>query len=334
MLQVAMLSFWHVHAPDYARQLTQIPDTRITAVWDEDPRRGQEWATKLGVPFHAELEAVLARSDVDAVICDAPSNMHAEVMVAAARAGKHIFTEKVMALTVAECDAIIAAVEAAGVQFMVSLPQRTDPRHLFAKKAVSQGWLGDITLMRARIGHSGSIDNWLPAHFYDPQAAGGGALIDLGCHPMYLTRWILGEPVRITARLTHFTDRPVDDNAVAVIEFANRAVGIVEASFVSRHSPHALEIYGTEGTLLIGGPTGQIHLLSRRLGPEAAPGWVTPTALPKADPSPLRQWVAAIKEGKTPHITAQDGRDLTELMEGATRSHREGRPIELPLGAT
>lgn len=329
--RVAMLSFWHVHAPGYARQLSEIPGVRVTAVWDEEPARGRQWADRLNVPFEADLERLLAREDVDGVVVDAPTNLHGEVMVAAARAGKHIFTEKVMALTVAECDQIREAVEAAGVQLMISMPARTEPRNLFAKQCVDQGWLGEVTLVRARVAHTGAVDNWLPPHFYDPVQAGGGALIDLGAHPMYLVRWLLGQPKRISAVLQRFTGRPVDDNAVAVIEFANRAVGVVEASFVSRMSPSSLEVYGTEGTLLIGGPGPEVRLWSRRIGSREAQGWIMPTELPKAQPSPLRQWVAAVREGAPTTISLQDGRDLTELMQGATLSHQQGRPIDLPL---
>jgi predicted dehydrogenase len=98
MIRIAMLSRWHVHANDYARQVKVHPDTVITAVWDEIPERGAAWAKELEAAFEADLDVLLARSDVDAVIVDAPTNIHGAVMVKAALAGKHIFTEKVMAL--------------------------------------------------------------------------------------------------------------------------------------------------------------------------------------------------------------------------------------------
>ena len=122
MLRVAMLSGWHAHAHGYAKTLGGMSEVKLTAVWDEDPARGETWAKEFGVPFIADLAAVLARNDVDAVAVSAPTNRHPEVMIAAANAGKHIFTEKVMALTVNECDAISAAVREAGVKFCISFP--------------------------------------------------------------------------------------------------------------------------------------------------------------------------------------------------------------------
>lgn len=331
MVNVAMLSFWHVHAPGYANEVRSHPDARISVVWDEDKARGREWAAKLGVPFEPDLEKAVSRADVDGVVVDAPTNMHTRVILAALRAGKHVFTEKVVALTVEEVDRIGRAAMEAGVHFVVSFPFRGMPRFKYAKEAADSGLVGHVTLVRARLGHNGASDQWLPPHFYDPEACGGGAMIDLGCHPMYLARWIGGRPVRVTARFTRFLDRhEVDDNSVAIIEFESGALGVVESSFVSTHSPFALEVYGTEGTILVGGPGDGVWVRSRRAGGQVD-GWIRPSQLPEADPSPLAQWIAAIEHGAVPKISLQDGRDLTELMEAATRSHREGCPINLPL---
>jgi len=331
MLRVAMLSGWHVHARGYAQQLQKIDGVKITAVWDEQQDRGRKWASDLDVDFVPDLNAVLGRADVDAVVVNAPTNRHAEIMVAAAGAGKHIFTEKVMALTVEECREVAAAVEKAGVKFTISFPQRTSPQALFAKRVAEEGLIGDITLMRTRNAHDGASSDWLPDHFYDPVACGGGALIDLGAHPMYMIRWILGQPKRITATLNSFTGKPVDDNAVAVVEFENKAIGIAETAFVSHQSPAALELYGTEGSLLIGGAEGGIRIYSRLLNKGDVNGWITPTNLPKALPSPLVQWVDAIVNDGPIRYGVEEGTQLTELMEAATISHREGHAVDIPF---
>jgi 1,5-anhydro-D-fructose reductase (1,5-anhydro-D-mannitol-forming) len=152
MLRVGMASGWHVHARGYAEELRAIPDAAITAVWDEEPERGARWAADLGVPFEPDLHRFMARDDIDGIVCDAPTNRHAEVMIAAANAGKHIFTEKVMAPTVKECRAIADAVRKAGVKFCISFPARTRPKFLFAKRVAEEGLIGDITLLRVRVG--------------------------------------------------------------------------------------------------------------------------------------------------------------------------------------
>jgi 1,5-anhydro-D-fructose reductase (1,5-anhydro-D-mannitol-forming) len=327
MLNVAMLSGWHVHAKGYANEVRKIKDVTITAVWDEDPRRGKAWAAELKAEFVPDLDAVLKRSDVDAVVCDAPTNRHPEVMVAAANAGKHIFTEKVMALTVKEAEQIAEAVRKAGVKFCISFPYRTRPDTQYAKKVAEEKLIGEITLIRVRVAHNGVSGGWLPRHFYDPVTCGGGAMIDLGAHPMYLARWIGGKPLKISSTFDAVTKgHPIEDNAVSVIEFENKAIGIAETSFVSTHSPFWLELSGTQGTLVVGGPGDQVRIISD-IPATGAKGWTTPAELPKPLPKAIEQWVSGIRDGTPILYGLEEGIQLTELMEAAYRSHREGKQI-------
>src|SRR5690625_3418833 len=102
MLSVAMRSRWHVHANDYANQAKKHPELEIKWVWDEEPARGQQWAEELDVQFAGDLDKLLSNPNLDAVIVDTPTNLHPEVISKAANQGKHIFSEKVLAFTVAE----------------------------------------------------------------------------------------------------------------------------------------------------------------------------------------------------------------------------------------
>ena len=96
MLNIALLSRWHPHATGYGREFSAHPDCRVTVIWDEIPERGAAWAKELGCDFEPDYAKLLARSDVDAICCTAPTNLHRELFTQAARAGKHIFTEKVL----------------------------------------------------------------------------------------------------------------------------------------------------------------------------------------------------------------------------------------------
>lgn len=324
MLRVAMLSKWHVHAGGYADILKSLDNVKITAVWDEIPERGRKWASELGVDFEADLDVLLMRKDVDGVVVDAPTSLHEKVMIAAANAGKHIFTEKAMALTKKECNNIAEAVNRAGVKFCISFPARTTPQHLYAKKAIDDGLIGKVTLLRIRNGHDGALNNWLPDYWYDKSQAGGGAMMDLGCHPMYLASWILGDPFRINSMFNYFTQRTVEDNAVCTVEFKNKAVAIVETSLVTFKTPSAFEVYGTEGTLIISGDN--IKLTSNKMDPNFK-GWISPEQLPKALPHPLKQWVNGILYGDTIHFGLEEGIRLTELLEAAYISHEDSTEV-------
>jgi 1,5-anhydro-D-fructose reductase (1,5-anhydro-D-mannitol-forming) len=328
MVRLAVLSFWHVHADDYAREAVAHPRTEIVAAWDEDPERGRAKAQTLGATFHADLAELLARPDVDGVIVTTPTNAHRDVIVAAAEAGKHVFTEKVLALRPAECDEILAAVDRAGVKLTVSLPRLSDPYTLAIRAVLAEGRLGDVTLVRVRLSHDGAVGRrWLPAQFFDPEQAGGGALIDLGCHPMYLTRTFLGGmPDRLTASFGHVTGQPVEDNAVAVLQYPSGAIGVAEAGFVNPHSPFTIEVHGTQGSLLYGTP--EPRLLVRSAPASRDDDW---TALPLPDraPGPFEQWVDHIEQGTVATDNIALAVELTTLMDAATRSARTGASVDL-----
>ncbi len=326
MLKVAMLSGWHVHAKGYGEELKKMTDkVQITAVWDEEIERGQAWAKELGVDFEGDLNRLLSRQDVEGVVVDAPTNLHAEVMIAAANAGKHIFTEKVLAPTISEAMAIAEAIQQNGVKFCISFPHRTFSPNLFAKRVVDEKIIGDVTLLRVRNAHNGAIGNWLPPHFYDPVACAGGAMIDLGAHPMYLSGWLLGKPKSITSMFNSYTDRAVEDNAVSVIAYENKAIAIIETGFVTSNSPFSMELYGTEGSLMIGGPDNAIKIVSKNMDSSE---WTTPSELPSVLPTAIEQWVDGILKDSIIHFGLEDAIALTELMEGAYKSYREGRRID------
>ena len=260
MLRVAMLSFAHVHANGYAQQVQAHPEATIQCIWDDDETRGQTAATRFDVPYERDLTAVLSRDDVDAVLINAPTSQHTEVLLAAAQHRKHIFTEKALTVTTADADRVVEAVRASGVQFMISLPSRTTPETLFIRNALDRGLLGKITLMRARIAHSAALDAWFhdgSAWFGDEQLAGGGALFDLGRHTVDVMRWFLGEPASVIAKVQNLSGAyPIDDNSAAVTRVQERRSGHPRYILAAARWPNPLEIYGTEGYISNSGKPG------------------------------------------------------------------------------
>jgi 1,5-anhydro-D-fructose reductase (1,5-anhydro-D-mannitol-forming) len=324
MIKVAMLSKWHVHAVDYARMVLQSGDAQIVCVWDEDAGRGETWAKELGVDFETDLNALLKRSDVDAVVIDTPTADHCRVMVAAANAGKHIFTEKAMAPTLDECRRISEAIEKNGVKFCISLPRLTSGIAQYAKQAIDDGLLGRVHYMRMRVSHDGSLKNLLPGYWYDVEKAAGGAMMDLGCHPMYMASYLMGKPRRIASIFnSNYCPAPADDNAVSVVEFDNNAIAVLETSFVSPYLGESLELIGSDGALTRYGETVKI-----RSAKYDVDGWVIPDRLPDARPSAMRMWLDGIMNGSPIPFNTELGTALTELLENAYKSHYEQRIIK------
>ena len=319
MLNIAMISKWHVHAKMYAKQIESFPNAKITCVWDEDAGRGQAWADELGVPFAPDYDDLLQRNDVDAVVVCSPTDMHPELMIKAADAKKHIFTEKVVALTKKDALLVKEAVERNKINFVISFPQRTKPEHLFAKKAVEDGLLGDVTMARVRNGHNGASANWLPQYWYDPKTTGGGAMMDLGAHPVYLLNWLLGKPKSVQMSAAWYTNRQVEDSAACNIVYQNGAVAVAESSLCAFASPYIMEIYGTKGVLFIRG--GNVLLKTEDQD------WVTPE-LPPERPSALSQFISACENGTSAEFGIDDAIALTEVMEGAYISLDTGKTYE------
>ncbi|MBQ7005483.1 MAG: Gfo/Idh/MocA family oxidoreductase [Clostridia bacterium] len=327
MLRVAMLSKWHVHAEGYARTILATGKAEITAVWDEDSVRGAEWAGRLGADFEADLDTLLAREDVDAVICDTPTTMHEEVLIKAAKAGKHIFTEKALATTVEGCKKIAAAIEEAGVTFTISDPQLYNSVMKLAKEYIDSGKLGKVTTIRIRNAHSGVSNGWLPKYWFDEAAAGGGAMMDLGCHPMYQLAALCGKPKRISSLFNAPLGSEVDENAVSIIEFENGVIGISETGFDSYYAPHRLEVYGTDGSLFE--ESGKITVKTKETAEISNEPIVPKTE--NADAEPLNKFIDACIDGTgTPEGLGLDlAIALTELLENAYISDKNNVTVTL-----
>ncbi|WP_080873387.1 Gfo/Idh/MocA family protein [Oceanobacillus timonensis] len=330
MINVALLSRWHVHADDYAREVNENEYLSVQLVWDEEEERGRKWAEELGVPFERDFQSVMDNSEIDAVVVTTPTSLHKDIIITAAKHKKHIFTEKILAFTVEECEEIYETVKANQVHLMVSLPRLTTNYYVYAQKAVDEGWLGNLTTIRCRFAHNGAVAagegdyGWLPERFFNIAQSGGGALIDLGAHPFYLTNRLAGPVKALQASLRSTRNLGADDNAIVILEYESGSLGVIETSFLSDGSPFQLELYGTEGTLLI--EDEQIRLRSSQF---AGNGWIKPEDATESLLIPMEQWAAAIQGKSKPSITEEDVIQLTRLNEAAVLSQEENRRIEL-----
>lgn len=317
-MKIAAIGAWHVHTMEYATAIQKNPRSELACLWDDDPVRGKETAEKLGVPFQPDLEAIWADPSIDAVQITTATSQHTEVLKAAAKAGKHIFTEKVLAFTNEEAQDIANAVRESGVKFTISYPHKTWPTLKAAKALVESGKLGKITYARVRDAHNGSTAGWLPPHFYDAAQTGGGAMMDLGAHPMYTLNWFMGEPKSIVSMFTQVTGKPVEDNAVSVIEFADGAIGVSETGFVTTGMPYVLEMSGTEGSLMV-------HNDILEYSCKETEGKLVPYIdLPAPDPMPIDAWIDAVIDGGQAPNGIDDAVALTKFMVGAYKAFESG----------
>ena len=232
---------------------------------------------------------------------------HKEVVSKAAAAKKHIFTEKVLCFTEAEARATAEAVKQNGVKFTISFPWRARSDFKWVKSAVDGGLLGRINFCRMRNCHNGAGAGWLPRTFFDKETCGGGAMMDLGAHGMYLLNWLLGSPVKAVSAFANVKVDTVEDNALTAFIYENGAIGVNETSFVAPNDPFSFELVGEKGTVLLGG------FLDRACC-NVGNGWVFP-ALPKSDPDPLTAFIDAVANGTEAPYGPEDAVALSRAME-------------------
>ena len=307
MINVGLVGTWHVHFNGYATEIKNNPLCKITALWDADEENGRKAAEKYCCDFTSDYDAFLAREDIDAVLVCTSTNLHKDIIIKAAKAGKHIFTEKVLCFTEADALEVAAAIKESGVKFCISFPWRCRGDFQWVKNAVDSGLIGEVNYCRMRNAHNGASSGWLPQTFYDKETCGGGAMMDLGAHSMYLLNWIMGEPVKAASAFTNVKVNSVEDNAVTIITYKNGGIGVSETAFVAENNPFELELVGSKGTILSG---GFLDKTAYNIGD----GWVFPK-LPNPLPSPITMWVEGIENGADIPYGIDDAVALSKIME-------------------
>jgi len=312
-MKVALCGAWHVHARDYIKKALALSE--VVGVWEEDEARRKSFCAEFNLPAFDSLDALLA-SDAEGVIVCTSSDTHADVMVKIADAGKHIFTEKVLALTEEDCDRVAEAVARNGINFVISLVHKYRPGPLTVKQVVDSGELGKINYVRFRNCHNGSVGCWLPKHFYCAKECGGGAMIDLGAHGMYLIDWLVGAPDTYRSVFTNAATDPraieknpdgVEDNAVTVMGYRNGCIAINETGFVSTSYPQILEVGGDGGSVIM---TGN-EVIKRTASTE---GKAQAVSLCDPLPSPIEQFLT---DTILPGCGLAEAKALTCMMVGA-----------------
>ena len=305
---IALCGVWHVHAESYCREAMK--HCRILGVWEEDAERRADFCTRTGLPAFESFEDLLASGADGAIVCCATRD-HAAVIPRLAAAGMDVFTEKVLAITDQDAEKIRSAVLKCGNRFMISLPHKCSGTVRAAYTAALSGRLGKLNYFRFRNVHSGSSRNWLPAHFYDRDECGGGAMIDLGAHGMYLADWFLGVPEEARSVFTRACANPetalkntdgVEDNAITLLRYASGAIAVNETGFVNI-GEQVLEVGGEEGRIRIDG-SGATLYADGADGPETLP--------PEPNlPSPILQFCTG---GILPGFGIDEAVRLTWLM--------------------
>jgi len=281
----------------------------VLAIASRDADRARAAATAHRIPrAYGSYEALLADPDVDAVYIPLPNHLHATWAIAAATAGKHVLCEKPLAMTSGEAQEIVDAARTAGVHLMEAFMYRLHPSWVAARELVASG----------RIGRLRSVDSWFsyfnddPANIRNIPAAGGGALYDIGCYSVNLSRMLFGgEPEGVSASVVRDPSLGVDVLTSGILSFGD---GVATFTCSTRVEPdQRVDIYGTEGRISIDipfniPPDRPTHLSVVAGGdPPVAPG-VERLEFATADPYGVEAdaFAAAVLDGRPVPVPPQD----------------------------
>jgi UDP-N-acetyl-2-amino-2-deoxyglucuronate dehydrogenase len=313
------------------------PEARLVAVTDVAAGAATAFAAARGCPAEPELDALLARRDVEVVCVCVPSGLHAAVGVEAAKAGKHLVVEKPIDVSLAAADRLIDAARTAGVALTVISQHRFDPGLVELKRLLDDGALGRLVLGEASTKWYRTQAYYDSAPWRGTWAMDGGSLMNQGVHYVDLLRWCMGPPAEITAVYsTQAHQIEVEDTALAIVRFASGAVGTILSSTAAFPGfPQRLEITGTEGTVIV--EDGQIVRRALAAGPgpaspaaSAASAAADPAALDVVShAAQLADLLDAVDTGREPSVTGQSGRDALEIVLAVYESSRTGQPVTL-----
>jgi UDP-N-acetyl-2-amino-2-deoxyglucuronate dehydrogenase len=240
----------------HARALRAIPDVAIAAVYAPTRAHAERLAGLHGGAAYDRLPPFLDHRPLDMVVVGSPSGLHADHGIAAARSGRHVLVEKPIDITVARADALVDEAARAGVTLGVIFQDRLKPDVQRMKALVGEGRLGAPILASARVKWYRPPSYYSGSRWRGTQAIdGGGALMNQGVHTVDVLLWVFGPVRRVFARtVTALHDIEVEDTAVALLEFANGAVGTLEAA-TSAYPGYSrrIELTGANGTLILDG---------------------------------------------------------------------------------
>ena len=322
----------------------------LVACYDHIPQAAENIAREFGGRAYPGLDAMLADPKVEIVTIGTPSGAHCEPAIAAARAGKHIIVEKPLEITLQRCDAIIKACDKAGVTLSTIFPSRFHDSSIKIKNAIAAHRFGRLTMGDA-------IVKWYRTQGYYDSGAwrgtweldGGGALMNQAIHSVDLLTWLMGPIVEIraqTALLAH--ERiAVEDAAVATVQFANGALGIIEATTAAYPGYlKRIEVHGSAGSAILEEEDIVKWDFAESVPEDAAIREAMANRLSggggAADPAAIghhghaRQFadvLDAIRSGRKPLIDGPEGRRSVEIILALYKAAETGQAVQLPLTA-
>jgi predicted dehydrogenase len=329
-ITVALVGGAHIHTPGFIDLVKKRADVRVKSVWDHDSARADKRAKSLNAEVVNDVDKIMSDPEVQAVVIYSETNRHHDLVLAAAKAGKHMFVEKPLGITARESLAMAEAIERANLLFTTGYFMRTDPKHLFLKDEIAKGNFGKITRARGSNCHNGALEGWFDTEWRwmaDPKIAGIGGFGDLGTHKLDILMWMLGDVDAVTADVKSVTGRygDCDECGEGMIQFKNGVIGTLAAGWVDIEDPVQLLISGTEGHAVV--VDNHLYYKSKHLpGTDSKEPY---TKLPTASRPPMDQFLDAVAGAKDqPLVKPSEAAARVVVMEALYKGARERKWVK------
>ena len=321
-----------------------VPDADVVAVYGRNSAKAGAFAEKHGIPtWYDDLDKLLAETDAEVMDICLPNYLHHDACMKAAERNKHIIIEKPLAMTLDEADEMIAACKTRNLKLMYAEELCFSPKYERVRALVESGAVGDVYMLKQAEKHSGPHGAW----FYQKELAGGGVMMDMGCHALAWFRWMTKNAKVKTVfadmkTVLHKDITDCDDNTITIVEFENGVIGVAEDSW-ARHGgmDDRIEVYGTKGVSYADLFRGNAALTYSLNGYDYASekagdtkGWtftVFEEAFNQGYPQELAHFIQCVREDLQPLVTGEDGRTVLEMIYAAYQSARTGQKVSLPF---
>lgn len=330
-MRIGILSFAHLHAEGFQAGLKGIPGVELVGFSHEVEEEGRRYAQQFDLKWFARHQDLLAEG-LDGVLVCSENARHLELVQMAAEAKAHILCEKPIEATLEAAQAINAACQHNGVQFMTAFPMRFAPSTIALRKAIQNGQLGKIYGVNG-INHS-EMPNHHRAWFADKKLAGGGAAMDHIVHLTDLLRWQFGaEIVEVYAELDNLfypKEVEVDTAGLLLLKLSNGIQASIDCSWsrpkwYARWGHLKMEVVGENGLSILDSFAQYVHLYSSHAPrPYSWAGFA-----PDAGRGMLEEFLNSIREQRPPSVTWNDGYQALRVVLAAYESAQTHQPVAL-----
>ena len=338
-LRVALVGCGRI-SKNHFDAIAKVDGLEVSAVCDIVESRAQEAGAALGVPYFTSYDTMLREATCDVVTIATPSGLHPEHGIAAARAGKHVVSEKPMAISLKGADALVKACDDAGVQLFVVKQNRLNPSIQLLRRAIDKGRFGRIYMANATVRWARPQEYYDQAPWRGTWEFDGGAFMNQASHYVDLVQWLVGPVESVIAKTATLARRiEAEDSGVAVLKFRSGALGCIEVSMLTypKNLEGSITILGETGTVKIGGTA--VNKVESWQFSDYDDDDKTVDAASTSPPSVYgfghegyyRNVLEVLRGGAKADTDGRGGRKSLELILGIYESARTGAEVPLPL---